>query len=132
MRGMVQVDRSPDTLAASLHRGVKSPSAVACPLHVTSRFALYCRYPAVLISCTYLMLVIHCVWLVMCAFNVLMMSLLLGALGMHGHTSKVDGHRARGSSRALPYREAGSSHRTRGDTGALSGGGPGASDMWRC
>jgi hypothetical protein len=36
-----------------------------------------------------------------------MISLMLGALGMHGHTSEAKGHRARGGSRALPHREAG-------------------------
>jgi hypothetical protein len=43
MRGMVRVDGLPDTIAVSLHRGVRSPHTVACPLHVTSRSMLYCH-----------------------------------------------------------------------------------------
>jgi hypothetical protein len=35
-----------------------------------------------------------------------MISLMLGALGMHGHASEAKGHRARGGSRALPHKEA--------------------------
>jgi hypothetical protein len=36
-----------------------------------------------------------------------MMILMSGALGTHGHASKVEGHKACGGSRALPHQEAG-------------------------
>jgi hypothetical protein len=36
-----------------------------------------------------------------------MMSLMLGALGTHEHASGAEGHRTRGTFKALPYREVG-------------------------
>jgi hypothetical protein len=59
-----------------------------------------------------------------------MMSLMPGALGMHGHASGAEAivHVA-----APEPSHTGRwvwSHRTRGDTRALPGGGPGALDMW--
>jgi hypothetical protein len=71
MRGMVRVDGSPGTVAASLHRGIKSPCTVACPLRVSSRSTPYCHRPAVSMYCTYLILAIRCVWLGLYVFNVL-------------------------------------------------------------
>jgi hypothetical protein len=35
------------------------------------------------------------------------MNLMSDVLGMHGHASKAEGHRAHGGSKALPHREAG-------------------------
>jgi hypothetical protein len=110
-----RVDGSSSTVAASLHRGIESPCAVAYPLRVTSRSVPYCCCPAVSMSCTYLMLNIRRVWLVLYVFNALptlhaceaMMILMLGALGMHGHTSEAEGHGARSDVRALPHQETG-------------------------
>jgi hypothetical protein len=66
-----RVDRSPSTVAASLHSGVESPYTVACPLCVTNRSVPYCRCPVVSMSCTHLILAIRRVWLVLYAFNAL-------------------------------------------------------------
>jgi hypothetical protein len=41
MRDIVRVDGSPSTVAALLHRGVRSPHTVACPLHMSGRSAPY-------------------------------------------------------------------------------------------
>jgi hypothetical protein len=71
MLGMVRVDGSPDTVAASLHHDIMSPCTVACLLCVTSRSVLYCHRPAVSMSYTHLILAIRCVWPVLYAFNVL-------------------------------------------------------------
>jgi hypothetical protein len=52
-------------------------------------------------------------------------SLMSGALGMHGHASEAESHGAPGDARALPHQEAGlepGRHRSP----SLSGGGPGA------
>jgi hypothetical protein len=64
-----RIDESHDTIASLLHNNVESPCTVACPLCVINRPALYCRRPAVSISCTHLILFIHIVWLVLNTFN---------------------------------------------------------------
>jgi hypothetical protein len=56
------------------------------------------------------------------------MSLMSGALGMHGHASEAESHRARGDDRALLHREAGleTQDTWRHRSPSLLGGGPGA------
>jgi hypothetical protein len=59
------------------------------------------------------------------------MSLMSGALGTHGHTQgpRATGHMA--APEPSHSRRRVWSHRTRGDTGALPGGDPGASVTWQ-
>jgi hypothetical protein len=95
------VDGSHGTIAASLHRDVESSYTVDCPLHGTSKSPPYCHCHAVSMSCTHLM---HCLLRVP---GEAMMSLVSGALGMHGHASEAERHGTRGDARALPHREAG-------------------------
>jgi hypothetical protein len=58
---IVQVDGSPNTVAASLHRGVRSPRTVACSLRMTSRSTSNYRHLVASMSCMYLIPVIRCV-----------------------------------------------------------------------
>jgi hypothetical protein len=94
-----RVDGSPGTIAALLHSAIESPCTVACPLCVTSRLTLYYHRLVVSMSCTHLMLPIRCVWLscmhlMHCLLRVsgkVMMSLMSGILGRHGHFSEAGG-----------------------------------------
>jgi hypothetical protein len=94
-----QVDGSTGTVAALLHNVIESPYTIVCSLCVTSRLAPYCRRPAVSMSCTHLMQHICCIWLscthlMRCLLRVpgeVMMSLMSGVLGKHGHTSEAGG-----------------------------------------
>jgi hypothetical protein len=79
---------------------------------------------------------LSCTHLMRCLLRVpgeAMMSLMSGTLGMLGHASEAEGHRARGGARALPHREGGLKPQDtwRYRSPSLSGGSPGASNMWR-
>jgi hypothetical protein len=135
MRDIVRVDGSPVTVTVLLHRGFRSPRTVACPLCMSGRSASYCRRPAASMSYTYLMPNICCVWPVTYVFNA------MPALrAWRGHDEpdvrRLENARARPGPRATRHMVAPEpsrtrrrfwSLRTRGDTGALPGSGPGAS-----
>jgi hypothetical protein len=140
MHDIVRVDGSPGTVVTLLRRGVRSPHTVACPLCMSGRSAPYCRRTTASMSCTHLMPVIRCVWPITYAFNALS-----APRAWRGHDGpdvrRLPNARARQGLRATGHVAAPEpsrtrrrvwSHRTRGDTGALSGGGPGASVTWRC
>jgi hypothetical protein len=110
-----RVDGSPGTVVALLHSGVESPYTVACPLHVTSRSASYCRCPSMSMFCMHLMLTIRRVWLVLYAFNALPASRAwchdepdVRRLGnARALLREAESHGARGNVRALLHREVG-------------------------
>jgi hypothetical protein len=72
MRDIVSVDGLSGIVAALLHRGIRSPRIVACPLCMFDRSASYCRRPVAYMSSTHLMSFIRYVWSVTYAFNVLL------------------------------------------------------------
>jgi hypothetical protein len=94
-----RVDGSPDTVTALLHSDSESPCTIVASFCVTSRHALHCCRLPVSMSCTHLMLLIRHVWLpcthlmrfLLCVSDEVMMSLMSGVLGTHGHTSEVGG-----------------------------------------
>jgi hypothetical protein len=93
---MVWVDGSLGTVVVLLHRGVRSPRIVACPVHMSDSSTPYCHRPAASTSCMHLIPVIRCVWSVTYVFNVLphrvyskaMMGLMSIILRTHGYVRR--------------------------------------------
>jgi hypothetical protein len=138
MRDIVRVDGLPDTVAASLRHGVRSPRIVACPLRMSNKSAPYCHRHAALMSYMHLMPAIRCVWLVTYVFNVL-----FAPRAWRGHNEPdvrrlrnararpwVEGHWTRVDFGALPHREAGLEPHDTWRYRSPASGGPGASVTW--
>jgi hypothetical protein len=138
MCGIVRVDESPGTVAALMRRGVRSPHIVACPLRMPDRSAPYYCRPAASTSCSHLMSVICCVCPITYVFNAMparvpgeaMMGLMSGVLRMHGYARGPRATKHVAAPEPSRTRRRAWSHKTRAGTGALPGGGPGASVTW--
>jgi hypothetical protein len=115
MRDIAWVDGSPGTVATLLHRGIRSPRTVACPLCMLNKSALYCHRAAASMSCTHLIYATRCVWHVTYAFNALPAPRIwrvhdepdVRHLGNARACPRVESHWARGVFGALPHHEVG-------------------------